>query len=263
MKTKLSIIALIVLFVAGPSYGQSPEEKGIEIAQKAIKADEGFESSEVDLRMVLRNRQGQESERFMTNMTYELTTDGDKSLIVFNSPRDVQGTATLTFTHKEGSDDQWLYLPSIKRVKRISSSNKSGPFMGSEFAYEDLSSDEVEKYTYKFLKEDNFNGENVLLVEQFPVDPKSGYQKRIAYYNPDKNYRFEKMEFFDRKGAMLKTLTYHDYETYLDKHQRAGRFYMVNHQTGKETELFFEGYKFKTGLEEDDFNQTTLQRIGR
>lgn len=263
MKTKLSLIAVLFLLVTGASYSQTPEERGGEIAQNAIRADEGFESSEVELRMVLRNRQGQESERFMTNRTYELTTDGDKSLIVFNSPRDVKGTATLTFTHKEGSDDQWLYLPSIKRVKRISSSNKSGPFMGSEFAYEDLSSDEVEKYAYKFLKEETFNGERVLLVEQYPVDPKSGYQKRIAYYNPDKNYRFEKMEFFDRKGALLKTLTYHDYETFLGKHQRASRFYMVNHQTGKETELFFKDYKFKTGLAEEDFNQTTLQRIGR
>lgn len=166
---------MALLLVAGTAFGQTPEEKGIQIAQQAMTADEGFESSDVDMWMVLSNRQGQEIERFMTNMTYELTADGDKSLIVFNSPRDVQGTATLTYTHKEGFDDQWLYLPSIKRVKRISSSNKSGLFMGSEFAYEDLSSDEVEKYTYKFLKEDAFNGEKVLLVEQYPVDPKSGY----------------------------------------------------------------------------------------
>ena len=261
MKTITLLFSFLLLNATG--LAQSPEEKGREIAEKAIQADEGFESSEVDLRMLLRNRQGQESERFMTNMTYELTEDGDKSLIVFNSPRDVKGTATLTFTHKVGPDDQWLYLPAIKRVKRISSSNKSGPFMGSEFAYEDLSSDEVEKYSYKFLKEETLNGQPVLLVEQYPVDPKSGYQKRIAYYNPKENYRFEKMEFFDRKGSLLKTLTYHDYKVYLDKHQRASRFYMVNHQTGKETELFFEDYKFQTGLKEEDFNQTTLQRVGR
>ena len=132
---------------------QSAEEKGLDIAKKANKADEGFLSSEVDLKMILRNKQGQQSERFLQNKTFELIEDGDKSMIIFNSPKDVEGTATLTFTHKEGPDDQWLYLPAIKRVKRISSSNKSGPFMGSEFAYEDLSSDEVEKYTYKFLKE--------------------------------------------------------------------------------------------------------------
>ena len=263
MKNLGKVISLILLTVSFISWGQTPEEKGKEIAQKAIEADYGFESSEVDLRMILRNRQGQESERFMSNKTYELTEDGDKSLIVFNSPRDVQGTATLTFTHKVGSDDQWLYLPAIKRVKRISSSNKSGPFMGSEFAYEDLSSDEIEKYTYKYIGEETFNGEKVLKVEQYPVDPKSGYKKRVVYYNPGKNYRYEKAEFYDRKGSLLKTLTYHDYQVYLDKHHRASRFYMVNHQTGKETELFFEDYQFKTGLAEADFNQTTLQRIGR
>jgi hypothetical protein len=64
----------------------------------------------------------------------------------------------MTFTHKIGPDDQWLYLPAIKRVKRISSNNKSGPFMGSELAFEDLSSQEVEKYTYKFIKKENLNG---------------------------------------------------------------------------------------------------------
>jgi hypothetical protein len=242
---------------------QSPELKGKKIVEAALKADEGFVSSEVSLKMILKNKQGQQSERLMSSKTYELIEDGDKSMIVFNSPKDVQGTATLTFTHKEGPDDQWLYLPAIKRVKRISSSNKSGPFMGSEFAYEDLSSDEIEKYNYKFVEESTFNGEKVQVVEQYPVDIKSGYKKRLAFYNPSKNYRLEKIEFFDRKGAPLKTLTYFDYKVYLDKHHRANRFVMVNHQSGKETELYFEDYKFKTGLSENDFNQTALQRAGR
>ncbi|TRX60776.1 outer membrane lipoprotein-sorting protein [Fulvivirga sp. M361] len=253
------LLSAVVTFGAA----QTPEEKGLNVAVKATKADEGFVSSVVDLKMILRNRQGQESERFLQNKTYELTEDGDKSMVVFNSPKDVKGTATLTYTHKIGSDDQWLYLPSIKRVKRISSSNKSGPFMGSEFAYEDLSSDEVEKYKYKYLQEISLNGDKVDIVEQYPVDPKSGYKKRIAHYNKDKGYRLEKVEFFDRKGEKLKTLTYSGYKQYLDKHWRADKFFMVNHQTGKETELFFNNYTFKTGLSEDDFNQNSLIRASR
>ncbi len=256
-------ILLLVVSLCSLAYSQDAAQKGLEIAKAAIKADEGFESSEVSLRMILRNKHGQESERTLKNKTYELIEDGDKSLIVFKSPKDVEGTSTLTFTHKEGPDDQWLYLPSIKRVKRISSSNKSGPFMGSEFAFEDLSSDEVEKYTYKFIKESEYNGEKVLLVEQNPVDPKSGYKKRIAFYNPDKNYRMEKIEFYDRKGTQLKTLTYHNYKQYLSKHWRAGKFIMVNHQTGKETELYFENYAFKTGIKESDFSQNALIRAGK
>ena len=260
MKKILGIVILGSL--AFSATAQTPEERGLEIAEKADQADRGFESSEVNLRMVLRNKQGQESERLMENRTLELTDDGDKSLIVFKSPPDVDGTATLTYTHKTGPDDQWLYLPAIKRVKRISSDNKSGPFMGSEFAYEDLSSDEIEKYTYKFVREESFNGFRTAVVEQDPVDPKSGYTRRLVWYNLEKDYRLEKGEFYDRKNSLLKTLTYGDYNQYLGKHWRAGHFKMINHQTGKETELFFEGYKFKTGVTDADFTQNSLRRAG-
>lgn len=260
---KIQAFVIIYLLGLGTLFAQNPAQKGLEIAKKADLADRGFESSKVKLKMVLRNKQGQESTRLLENHTLELTQDGDKSMIVFNSPRDVQGTATLTFTHKVGSDDQWLYLPSIKRVKRISSDNKSGPFMGSEFAYEDLSSNEVEKYTYKFIRNEKYRNFNCALVEQDPVDPKSGYKRRLVWYNLDKGYRLEKIEFYDRKNAKLKTLTYHNYNLYLSKHWRAGKFKMVNHQTGKETELFFENYSFKTGLDEKDFSQNALIRAGR
>lgn len=259
---KTLIIALVVFSVATTVIGQAPDQKGMEIAMAADQADRGFESSEVSLKMILRNKQGQESTRFMKNRTLELTSDGDKSLIVFKSPKDVEGTSTLTFTHKQGPDDQWLYLPAVKRVKRISSDNKSGPFMGSEFAYEDLSSDEVEKYAYKFLKNESFNGFNTAVVEQDPVDPKSGYTRRLVWYNLDKDYRLEKIEFYDRKNALLKTLTYDDYHQYEGKHWRANKFLMVNHQTNKETELLFEGYSFKSGIAETDFDQNSLRRAG-
>ncbi|MFT7451618.1 MAG: hypothetical protein ACI9VN_002344, partial [Patescibacteria group bacterium] len=144
MKNLIIVLISLVTFVN--LNAQSAEQKGLEVAKAAEAADEGFGSSIVNLKMTLKNKNGQTSERFMVTKTLELTEDGDKSLIVFNSPKDVKGTATLTFTHKDGADDQWLFLPSIKRVKRIASNNKSGPFVGSEFAYEDLSSQEVEKY---------------------------------------------------------------------------------------------------------------------
>lgn len=263
MKNLKMLFILLLGVVLNPIFAQNAEQKGNEIARLAEKADEGFESSQVNLKMILRNRNGQISERLLTNQTFELTEDGDKSLITFNSPRDVKGTATLTYTHKSTSDDQWLYLPAVKRVKRISSDNKSGPFMGSEFAYEDLSSQEVEKYTYEYLKEENLNGEKTVVVERFPVDPKSGYKRQVVWYNPNKGYRLEKTEFYDRKNSLLKTLTYSNYKLYKNKHWRANEFKMVNHQTGKETDLIFEGYEFKIGLTEADFSQNSLKRAGR
>ena len=235
---------------------QTDEEKGAQTVAAAIEADRGFGSSTVDLKMVLKNKNGQISERTLSNKTLELDEDGDKSMIVFTSPKDIKGTSTLTFTHKVGADDQWLFLPSIQRTKRISSSNKSGPFVGSEFAYEDLSSVELEKNTYKFLKQEG----DLLYVEQDPVDPKSGYKKRIAVYNKAKDYRLEEIEFYDRKGALLKTLTYTDYKLYKDKFWRANKFEMVNHQSKKETLLFFNNYNFEVNLKEGDFTEIALRR---
>lgn len=255
---KIILTAFATVLTIG-LYGQTAEERGLEIAKAAEKADLGFKSSIVTLTMTLKNKNGQTSQRSMVTKTLELTEDGDKSLIAFNSPKDVKGTATLTFTHKIGSDDQWLFLPSIKRVKRISSNNKSGPFVGSEFAYEDLSSQEVEKYTYKFLEE---NG-SLLLVEQDPVDPKSGYKRRVVTYNKDKGYRIEKVDFYDRKNALLKTLTYSDYKLYKNKFWRAATFNMVNHQSNKETLLKFSDYNFDANLTDDDFTQASLKRAGR
>ena len=254
---KKIILAFAILGTLG-IHAQTAEERGLEIAKAAEQADLGFNSSTVNLKMTLKNKNGQTSERDLTTKTLELTEDGDKSLIVFNSPKDVKGTATLTFTHKTVSDDQWLFLPSIKRVKRISSNNKSGPFVGSEFAYEDLSSQEVEKYTYKFLKE---NG-SLLIVEQDPLDPKSGYTKRVVTYNKDKGYRVEKIDFYDRKGSLLKTLTYSDYKQYKNKFWRAGVFNMVNVQSNKETRLEFTNYNFEVNLADEDFSQVALKRAG-
>ena len=104
--------------------------------------------------MVLRNKQGQESRRQLRVKIFEVAGDGDKSMFVFDEPRDVKGTALLIHAHRESTDGQWLYLPALKRVKRISSSNRSGSFMGSEFAYEDMSAQEVERFTYRYLRDE-------------------------------------------------------------------------------------------------------------
>ena len=82
------------------------------------------------MRMVLRDRQGRESVRQMRFKVLEMQEDGDRSLFVFDQPRDVQGTALLTHAHINTQDDQWLYLPALKRVKRINASSRSGVIHG-------------------------------------------------------------------------------------------------------------------------------------
>lgn len=258
MKNKF--LALIAVFA---TITITAQDKGLEVAKAANEADAGYGGYEVNLKMVLKNANGQESTRDMSSQTLEVADDGDKSLIAFNSPRDVKGTAMLTFSHKTDSDDQWLFLPSIKRVKRISSSNKSGPFMGSEISYEDLSSQEVEKYTYKFIEESELNGSKVAVVERYPVDAKSGYSKHVAYYNLDKSYRLEKVEYFDRRGSLLKTMDHLKYKLFKDKHWRAQELHVVNHQSNKETRLIFDSFDFSVELSDNDFTQSSLQRAGK
>jgi hypothetical protein len=165
----------------------------------------------------------------------------------------------LSFSHPIAADDQWLFLPALKRVKRISSRNKSGPFMGSEFAFEDLSSFEIEKYQYKYLGVEAINGVNAFKVEQYPVDENSGYTRRIVWIDTVE-YRTYKIDFYDRKDSLLKTLTFSDYKQYLDKHWRADNQLMINHQNGKSTELQWRDYAFKTGLKDSDFNRNSLKR---
>jgi outer membrane lipoprotein-sorting protein len=260
---KVPLFLTLVVIFAGPIYAQAAnsdmEQKGLEIAVEADKRDTGFKDSVSQLTMVLRNRNGEESTRQIRNQTLEVIGDGDKSLVIFDQPRDVKGTAFLSFTHKSGPDDQWLYLPALKRVKRISSDNKSGPFMGSEFAFEDISSQEVEKYTYNYLKDDAYEQLDCFVYERFPVDENSGYNRQIVWLDK-KHYRIMKIDFYDRKSDLLKTLTYHGYKQYIDKFWRASKMAMVNHQTGKSTDLMWDEYEFATGLSESDFNQSSLKR---
>jgi hypothetical protein len=242
-----------------PLEADSSANQGLAVAREADRRDSGWRDFQAEMTMVLGNRFGQKSTRQMIVRGLEVQGDGDKSLTVFQSPADVQGTAFLSFAHRTRSDDQWLYLPSIKRVKRIASDNRSGPFMGSEFAYEDITAEEVEKYTYKYLREANFDGAACHVVERVPVDPDSGYSRQIAYYDIE-HYRLQKIEYFDRRGDSYKTLRFAGYRRYLDRYWRAHDMFMENHQTGKTTRLLWKDYRFRTGLGERHFRQNALQR---
>ena len=257
--TRSALAAVAISLLPFSLIAETAEEKGLAIAVEADRRDEGFGDSTADMTMVLKNRQGDTSTRYIRIKTLEVIGDGDKSMSIFDEPADVKGTAFLTFSHAIEPDEQWLYLPALKRVKRINSKNKSGPFMGSEFAYEDIASQEVEKYTYKYLRDETFNGVECFVIERYPAYEHSGYTRQVGWINK-KEYRPEKIVFYDRKNALLKTLTYDGYKQYLGKYWRADKMHMENHQTGKSTTLTWSNYKFKTGLEDRDFNKNSLKR---
>jgi hypothetical protein len=264
-----TMIALAVagLVSATAALAETPEEKGLAIALEGQRRNEGWVDSKVDLKMILTNKQGETSERSMKLRALEIISesDGDKSLTYFSSPADVEGTALLSFTKIKDPDDQWLFLPAVKRVKHIASTNKSGAFVGSEFAFEDLLAQEVAKFTYKFLREepcptDESKALTCFVSERTPVYANSGYTKQTSWVDQDE-YRIWKLDFYDRKSEHSKTLTFSDYRKYLDKFWRAHLLSMENHFTNKKTALSFGNYELNAGVDKTEFDPDALTRL--
>ena len=252
----------LLLFVTLPLAvaAEDSQQKGLQIAQAAKAFDKGFTDFTADMTMTLKNKSGDTSTRLIRIRTLEVEDDGDKSLSIFDEPADVKGTAMLTYTHGLKPDDQWLYLPALKRVKRISSRNKSGPFMGSTFAFEDLGSQEIEKYTYNYLRDEPCGDWVCHVMERFPAYEHSGYTRQVVWLDSEA-FRMVKTEFYDRKKSLLKTLIAGDFQQFLGHYWRPGRMNIENHQTGKSTLLEWSDYQFKTGLSDRDFRSQTLKRV--
>jgi outer membrane lipoprotein-sorting protein len=264
IKSATPLLLAACLSAAWPAAAQPGDARaqGRAIMVEANARGDGYGDFRAGMEMLLRNAHGQESRREMRSRALE-KKGGDWNLIIFDEPKDVAGTALLTHSHAGADDDQWLYLPALKRVKRIASGNKSGPFVGSEFAYEDLSSQEVEDYKdYKLLREEACPGgdEQCWVVERIPVDKDSGYSRQIGWADQSE-YRLRKVDFYDRKGDPLKTLTFDDYRLYLDDYWYAHEMRMVNHQTGKSTVLRWKEYAFRNDYTDRDFDRNALQRV--
>ncbi|MGC6418449.1 MAG: outer membrane lipoprotein-sorting protein [Bradymonadia bacterium] len=256
MRKTIVVLALGALFGNAWSETTDPAAKGLAIAKAADQFNAGFLGESSNMEMVLINAHGDTMTRKMESRVLEGSDDGDKSIITFIWPADVKGTRMLTWSHKVGRDDQWLYLPTLKRVKRISSRNKSGAFMGSEFAYEDLGSQEVEKYTHKWLKDEVVSGRAHQILERIPVDKKSGYSKQIVWL--DREYQqATKIDYFDRKGELLKTFTFGGYAQF-GKFWRPATIEAVNHQTRKKSRLTWNDRKVGAKQDSTQFTKDSL-----
>ena len=235
--------------------------QGFEIAARSDRSDRGFSDSKVKLKMILKTQSGKTTHRELEIATLENPDEnfGDKSLVVFSSPKDINGTALLSHAKILDPDDQWLFLPALKRTKRISSSNKSGPFVGSEFAFEDFTSLELNKYRYRYIREESFKGQMCDVIEAFPRYKNSGYKRQISWID-QQHFQVRKIEFYDRKNAPLKTLELNDYRHYKNKYWRAHQLVMKNHQTGKQTDLEYDNYHFEVGIRKQRFVSSRLAR---
>ncbi|MEM6487249.1 MAG: outer membrane lipoprotein-sorting protein [Pseudomonadota bacterium] len=256
----LTIPALLAVALGLPAPAAA-DDRGFEIAARSDRSDVGFGDSRVSLEMVLTNAAGDSTTRALEITTLERESEevGDKSLVLFSSPRDIDGTALLSHAKILDPDDQWLFLPALKRTKRISSSNKSGPFVGSEFAFEDITAQELNKFSYTWVREEACGDFTCDVVERTPLYEGSGYTKQLAWYDQT-HFQVRQIEYYDRRGSLLKTQTFEDYRQY-GTVWRSHLFTMVNHQTGKATDLRFGDYRFDVGLDDGDFVKGVLRRL--
>ncbi len=254
---KVKSFFLVLALAAPAALAQTPEQKGLEIAVRADKAQSGFVSEKAEMTMDLINAHGDVTSRKMLMTILEGTDDGDKSRSEFLWPADVKGTKLLTWTHKQGDDDQWLYLPAVKRIKRIASSNKSGSFMGSEFAFEDLGGQEVEKYTYKFIDEVAEQGRDCWRFERYPVDKNSGYKRQVVWMDKEYNSPL-RIDYYDRKDELLKIATFGGYQKFGNL-WRIGKIEMANVQTKKKSVISWAKRQLGVAIDAALFKSDSLE----
>jgi len=222
--------------------------------------DLGYGDSVAELTMILRNKSGDETRRELKISMLENRDGGDKSLIRFDFPADIRGTALLTHPQPDDADEQWLYLPAYARIKRISSRNKSGAFVGSEFSFEDLSDKDVDDFSYAYIGAEAC-AEGALqcdVIDRFPEDRHSAYSRQRVWIDQDAR-RIFRIDYYDRKDALLKIFTARNFERYDERYWRPMEVAMRNTQTGSETILSYSRIRFGNGLSQSDFHRNTLR----
>jgi outer membrane lipoprotein-sorting protein len=254
----VGFVLLSWITAAIATQGASTDDKGRSIIRKVIEQDDGFGDFRSDVEMIIVDDDGGKRVRKMRVSDLEIAGGGEKRLFVFDFPNDVKGTAVLSHT-RSTDEKQWIFLPAFKRVKRISSANKSSPFVGSEFSYEDLASVELDKYRYNYIKTINDSGCDCDVVEMVPDYDNSGYQKQVAYIDREK-YIFRKMEYYDNNGELLKTLELDSYKLYLDQYWRPLKLKMTNHQSNRKTLMVWSDVKYGNGLSDRDLSVNALKR---
>lgn len=257
--TRSLALTLGLLGAASVTLANTEALDGDDIIAAVDRHEDGYRDIRSNVTMVLEDARGARWERRLDMYALEASPLGDRRRFVFSQPPDVRGTAVLIHSNVVKDDDHWIYLPAFKRVKRIASSNKSTPFVGSEFSYEDLASQEKEKYKNHYVGSAEVDGMKCDVVERVPTFPHSAYSRLLAYIDKaDRRYR--KVEYFDHKGDHVKTQLLGTYQLYDDRYLLPNKTIMVNHATGKKTTMLWDGITLKTSQRDGEFTPNALRR---
>jgi len=238
---------------------------GHEIAQKVHDRDEG-DNSTSKMKMILIDKNNKKRVRDLKTFTKDKGEDKLK-LMFFLTPADVKNTAFLTYDYEDSSkdDDQWLFLPELKKVKRIASSDKSSSFMGSDFTYSDMTSRNVDDYTYKIIKESKVGSDKVWLMEVLPKSEKTveetGYTKSVVFVRQD-NFVIVRAINYIKAGKKTKYMQVKGLKQ-IDGIWTATEMQMVTKKGKKvlhKTIFKFSDIKYNQDLDETLFTTRTLER---
>jgi outer membrane lipoprotein-sorting protein len=263
MNKYLCTALLLATFAAAPAAAADLSAR--EIMQRVDDRDDGDNSSS-EMEMILIDKSGHERVRKLRSFNKDKGEDKMR-IMFFLEPADVKDTGFLTFDYDDAKkdDDQWLYLPALRKTKRIASSDKSGSFMGSDFNYADMTRKDLDAYDFKILKEDEVRGAKCWVIEAIPKTreeiEETGYTKSVVFVRQD-SYVIVRAVHWEKDGGRLK---------YLDalKVEQIDGVWTITENTmttkqGKETlhktVLRFGNVRYNQKLTEDMFSVRRLEK---
>lgn len=253
----LMTVAALVTTLAFHTQTLAQELTGKEIIEKVYSRPEG-DDREAELKMTLINTRDATREREIKQFSKDYG-DEEKSIMFFTAPADVAGTSFMNWSYDDRSnDDQWIYLPSLRRVRRISSDDKSDRFMGSDFTYDDLGDRHPDDDNHKLLREETIEGKDCYVVGSTPVDPDYMYSKTITWIEKDTFIGVQK-EFYDENGELLKILTVEKYEN-IDGFDIITHSEMHDVQRDHRTVMKLNNVRLNTGLSDSMFTERMMSR---
>ena len=262
----MNVLKLLILhglifclaFTPSVSYGENPEEKGLRIMSAMELRDDGWVGLTADVDMLF-GEQKDADYKFHIRL-FEKPDDGYKGVIIYDYPSDMKGVVSMVHLHREAPSDMWIFLPKQKRVKRFSSQKKNSSFLGSPFTSEDLNRGEIERYTYRWVRDETYEGLPCSVVDRFPVEDNSGYKKE-RFWIDQTEQRNLKIEYYNTEDVHIKTQYFKNYSKYLDYFWREGERTMVDEITKKSTTFLFKNWKLKIKLNESDFVPARLRKL--
>ncbi len=261
MKKLISSLALSVL-LANQAFAADDPVSIMNTSFLASKVTDSVANS----KFRLFNASGQERVRETKGSTKLIDgTSDNRRLVNFESPADVKGTKTLLIEHSKGDDDIWIYLPAMKKVRRLVSSNKKDSFVGTDFSYGDVIGHKVEDWNHKILREEKIDGRDTWVIESTPKSPEvaenTGYSKRLSWVDKESRITL-KGESFDTQGQAFKQFSAKNVQKVDEKNNKWQPMILEakNLQTGTRTVLEFSDYKANVGVKDEIFTSRSLEK---